>query len=178
MINLILFLLASAGLTTILIDSSIVDPLRTRLEKVLPTKLYSMFQCYQCMGFWTGVVCGSSLLFETPLIQYTSIALMLSGIAFVKIPETWLNIDLSEENQKRLDAFKKRSELIYRPFKKFHPIFAIVILIALFFLLPKTETMQLIACGAAGSVASVFLTSILTYLEARSIVSLNDLEDK
>ena len=58
MVNFILFVLATIGLTNIIIDGSIFAPLRNFLEKILPSKIYSIFQCFQCMGTWCGFICG------------------------------------------------------------------------------------------------------------------------
>jgi hypothetical protein len=62
MTNLLFFVMAAAGCTFIMVDSSLMAPVRGVLEKVLPSKVYEVFTCYQCMGFWTGIVCALTLL--------------------------------------------------------------------------------------------------------------------
>ena len=76
MFELLLFAIASVGLTAILVDGKILAPLRghlferTRLirEKrerlnLKPRFTFSEFlegilTCYQCCGFWSGLICG------------------------------------------------------------------------------------------------------------------------
>lgn len=63
---LILFCLASIGLTHILVDSTLFQPVRdwisTNAERNLPTwaaeKIKKLIGCYQCMGFWCGLFTG------------------------------------------------------------------------------------------------------------------------
>ena len=64
MSNLILFTLASIGLTNIMINSVIMAPLRCYLKTKLNAKVFEIFECYQCMGFWCGMVCGGLVLSE------------------------------------------------------------------------------------------------------------------
>jgi hypothetical protein len=56
--DFILFAFAVIGLTNILIEGSIFEPLRCVLRKYLPTKVYSVFECPMCMGVWCGWFCG------------------------------------------------------------------------------------------------------------------------
>jgi len=62
MSQLFLFVLASCGFTYIMTDSTIMAPLRDFLEAKLPAKVYEVFTCHQCMGFWTGVLCALAIL--------------------------------------------------------------------------------------------------------------------
>ena len=73
---MLLFAIASVGLTAILVDGKILAPLRNRLfehnrqlrEKrerlnLKPRFTFSEFfegilTCYQCCGFWSGLICG------------------------------------------------------------------------------------------------------------------------
>lgn len=68
MLNLILFVLATIGLTTIVLESSLFLPVRTFLEKILPAKVYEVFKCNQCMGTWCGFFCGWALISHSPII--------------------------------------------------------------------------------------------------------------
>lgn len=54
----ILFVLASVGLTLLVVDSSILEPFRNLMKWILPASAYKVFECYQCAGFWCGIVCG------------------------------------------------------------------------------------------------------------------------
>jgi len=58
MINFILFLFGSVGMTHIIIDGSIFDIPRKFLKKYLPEYLHNLFECYMCCGFWCGVIMG------------------------------------------------------------------------------------------------------------------------
>lgn len=71
MINLgliLLFVFAAAGLTHILVESMVVEPVKNLLIKItkkipyLGTTLEYMLECYQCMGFWSGLLCGYYLI--------------------------------------------------------------------------------------------------------------------
>jgi len=73
---MLLFAIASVGLTAILVDGKILAPWRDRLfehtrlirEKrerlnlapkfTFPEFLEGIFTCYQCCGFWSGLICG------------------------------------------------------------------------------------------------------------------------
>lgn len=77
MINFILFCLSTIGLASILVESVIFQPLRdwlkdnqndSKYKKYIKVKLSKIFSCFQCMGFWTGVVCGLILISFNPLI--------------------------------------------------------------------------------------------------------------
>ncbi|MDR1493515.1 MAG: DUF1360 domain-containing protein [Planctomycetaceae bacterium] len=88
-----IFCMAAVGLTAILVDGKIFQPLRERLEKnvrdyeerwnvnfkdLKPPRTWSGFffsiiTCYQCCGFWSGLFCGAFpatcnliLVFEMP----------------------------------------------------------------------------------------------------------------
>lgn len=69
MINLILFLVGSVGMTHIIIDGSIFDKPRRFLKNNLPEYLHNLFECYMCCGFWCGVIMGSLIITDKiPLI--------------------------------------------------------------------------------------------------------------
>jgi hypothetical protein len=56
--EVILFIVSSIGLTHILIDGSIFEPLRNFVIKYLPKYISSGFTCYMCLGFWMSMVCA------------------------------------------------------------------------------------------------------------------------
>jgi Na+/H+ antiporter NhaC len=62
MSQLLLFVMATCGFTYIMTDSNIMEPVRDWLEKQIPPKAFEVFTCHQCMGFWTGLICGWTLL--------------------------------------------------------------------------------------------------------------------
>lgn len=57
-------------MTMIIVDSSILAPFRELLRKTLPEKLYKLVECYQCTGFWSGIVCGLILIDINPFIVF------------------------------------------------------------------------------------------------------------
>lgn len=88
MLNFILFILATIGLSSILVESVVFDPFRQWLKgkeydgnnflinfifKIITflhikSKLSKIFSCFQCMGFWTGLFCGLILISFNPII--------------------------------------------------------------------------------------------------------------
>jgi hypothetical protein len=88
MADLLLFVLAAVGMTHIVVDGTIFDPVRTWAEKPIKwtipfkrffdwvkTKLSNIMGCHQCCGFWCGVVVA--LIFLT----YNPLMLLLYGCA-------------------------------------------------------------------------------------------------
>lgn len=67
---LILFLLATIGMTHIVVHGSIFEGVRNWLEKKLPSKIYEVFTCYQCSGTWCGFICGAMLVSLNPFVVF------------------------------------------------------------------------------------------------------------
>jgi hypothetical protein len=55
--EIILFIFGSVGLTHIVVDSSLMLPIRELFDKYLPEKVAKLIHCYQCSGFWCGLFC-------------------------------------------------------------------------------------------------------------------------
>jgi hypothetical protein len=64
----LLWLLGTIGLTAMLVDGKIFQPLRNK------TTLWGMLTCYQCCGFWSGLLCQF-------LTNYTFGIVLLLGFA-------------------------------------------------------------------------------------------------
>ena len=71
MVDLLLFCLAVAGLTDILVQSRIRQivldswwyrPIRGFFARILPDYVYEALECHQCTGTWVGFVMGYLLL--------------------------------------------------------------------------------------------------------------------
>lgn len=56
--SIFLFLFGVIGLTHIVVDSKLFEPVREWLKARLPDKLSSVLTCYQCTGFWSGMLTG------------------------------------------------------------------------------------------------------------------------
>jgi hypothetical protein len=50
----VLFLLAAVGLTAVIVESKLFKPLRDFAERW--PWLHSLLTCYQCSGFWAGII--------------------------------------------------------------------------------------------------------------------------
>jgi hypothetical protein len=61
MVNLLLFVMASIGMTNIIVDGVIFQPVRDFLRQKLPARIFKLFECYQCAGMWCGMICGAML---------------------------------------------------------------------------------------------------------------------
>lgn len=59
--NLALFVLGSVGMTHIIVEGEIFRPIRTFVEKYTVNFLSKLINCYQCTGFWCGLLVGSGL---------------------------------------------------------------------------------------------------------------------
>jgi hypothetical protein len=62
MVNLVLFILSTIGLTNILVYGKIFDVPRNFLRDHLPEKVFEVLECYQCTGFWAGLLTGFVML--------------------------------------------------------------------------------------------------------------------
>ena len=60
--NVLLFVLASIGLSHIVVDGKILLKFREIMHKILPECMYEVFTCYQCSGVWCGLFCGYFLI--------------------------------------------------------------------------------------------------------------------
>lgn len=56
--EIFLFALGVIGMTHIIVDASIFQWLRDLIDKYLSEKVAKGIHCYQCTGFWSGILCG------------------------------------------------------------------------------------------------------------------------
>jgi hypothetical protein len=70
--SVLLFCLATIGMTHIIVDGSILQGFRDFMQKALPEKLYEVFTCYQCLGFWCGLFVGYFILVRPCLLTDAS----------------------------------------------------------------------------------------------------------
>lgn len=56
--TLILWMIATAGLTSIVVDSKLGQPFRDAMSKRWPNSIGYLVTCYQCVGTYSGAACG------------------------------------------------------------------------------------------------------------------------
>lgn len=65
-----LFIVAVIGMAHIVVDGEIMEPVDEWARTWMPTRLHhGLFECYQCSGFWCGVVL-SPLVSLNPCIAF------------------------------------------------------------------------------------------------------------
>lgn len=109
--DILLFCFASIGMCHIIVDGSILQGFRDLMQKILPEKVYEVFKCYQCTGFYTGLFCGYFTIVK-PLDIYWLMAIILTfmcGCAssflspwaaiYLNVLETKMVIDCAEDKK-------------------------------------------------------------------------------
>ncbi|MEN6367635.1 MAG: hypothetical protein ABFC88_12545 [Thermoguttaceae bacterium] len=87
--NLILFTLAVIGMTHIIVDSEIMEPVHDWVSKRC-TFIGKIMDCYQCAGFWCG-------LFLSPLLDWNPLVWFVGGCAGSFLAQLgWLVLDTLE----------------------------------------------------------------------------------
>ena len=69
--NLMLFVLGVIGLTHIVVDGEISEPVYKWIAPRLPV-VARIMDCYQCAGFWCGLALGLTLLSYRPLVVFAA----------------------------------------------------------------------------------------------------------
>ena len=110
--EILLFMLGVVGMTHMIVDASIFSWLRNLIDNYLPKKIAAGIHCYQCTGFWCGLLCGWMVLYVGTWWLY-----------FIPLPESPL---------------------------------------------------QVFVAGCAGSVLANFMAIYMNYLEARTIITLDN----
>jgi hypothetical protein len=102
--EIFLYFLGVIGMTHIIVDATIFKPVRDWFDRRLPTQVASLIHCYQCSGFWCGMLCGY---FAFPNITWLQIFLagcagsFLSNIAaiYLNYLEAQTVISLNDEGK-------------------------------------------------------------------------------
>lgn len=69
--SLVLFALATVGLTNIIVDPALIaKPFRDFADKRLHPWLSKLFSCYQCSGTWVGFLCGYLIVSRDPWVVF------------------------------------------------------------------------------------------------------------
>jgi len=89
MTELLWFALATIGLTNIMVHGKILDVigLRPWLREHMRPDYFQVFECYECSGFWAGLICG--LFFLSP---YHWWLLPICGFAGSAIAQTYTDV--------------------------------------------------------------------------------------
>jgi hypothetical protein len=69
--NLLLFILGVIGMTHIIVDGEISEPVYKWIVPRLPV-VARIMDCYQCAGFWCGLALGLALLSYRPLVVFAA----------------------------------------------------------------------------------------------------------
>jgi hypothetical protein len=106
MFNFILIILAGIGITNLLVNSSILEPVRNMMIFILSfifkeEKVIELLGCMMCSGFWVGIIIGICL-FENPIYWASAISAMsfLYGkvIDYLEISTAVKSLDLTKES--------------------------------------------------------------------------------
>lgn len=89
-----LFAFGCIGITSIIVDGEIFKKLREYLKLIGPEFINKLLSCYQCSGFWVGIIIGSLLFLndffkeiESGCVVFT--AILLSGGASSALSYFW-----------------------------------------------------------------------------------------
>jgi hypothetical protein len=69
--SILLFILGVIGMTHIVVDGEISEPVYKRIAPRLPV-VARIMDCYQCAGFWCGIALGLALLSYRPLVVFAA----------------------------------------------------------------------------------------------------------
>lgn len=65
--RMVLFALATVGLTNIIVDpAAIMQPVRDLIDKRCHPWIRKLVSCYQCSGTWVGFLCGYLVVGQEP----------------------------------------------------------------------------------------------------------------
>jgi len=67
---ILLFIMATVGMTNVIIWGKIMDLLGIRpwLKRTLKSDWYELFECHECTGWWCGLIMGALLISWNPLV--------------------------------------------------------------------------------------------------------------
>ena len=75
-----LFAFGCIGITSIIVDGEIFRTVREYLKKISPNFIGKLLSCYQCSGFWVGIILGSLLFWNDFYTKTESIRVVLTII--------------------------------------------------------------------------------------------------
>lgn len=87
--RIVIFALATVGLTNIIVDpATIFQPVRNLIDKWCHPWVSKLFSCYQCSGTWIGFICGYLIISREP--EYVFMCGM-AGSYLATISATYMN---------------------------------------------------------------------------------------
>lgn len=69
LVEFLLFVTSVIGLTHIVVDGKVFQPIRDFFDRTFPKYISDAIHCYQCSGFWCGIICGS-IFFTTSVDEW------------------------------------------------------------------------------------------------------------
>jgi len=84
MLTFLKFLLATIGLTFIVTQSKLFDPIRKFFGKI-HKKIEYLLNCPMCFGFWAGIICYELETHKIDFLLYGFISSFLSYLAYLLI---------------------------------------------------------------------------------------------
>ena len=109
--GVILFAFGAVGMSHIIVDGKIFQGVRDLADRILPSFLCEVLKCYQCSGFWCGLVCGYLILAMNLPVWWEIVATtFVSGCAgsflsawaavYMNVLEAqWFNTEIQKEDQ-------------------------------------------------------------------------------
>jgi len=64
MVDFLVFLFGCIGITSIIVDGEIFKPIKDYIENKVPKFINTLLNCYQCSGFWVGIIFGVFLQYK------------------------------------------------------------------------------------------------------------------
>jgi hypothetical protein len=84
--NLLLFVFGTVGMTSIIVEGEIFRPVKEKIKPFMPAFFFKLLDCYQCSGFWCGILMGLLLFVDYNIIFYSgNIILSLWELRYVFI---------------------------------------------------------------------------------------------
>lgn len=89
MLTIILFVFGTIGLTNIIVHGKILDTigLRPWVKTNLKKEVFELFECYECTGWWSGLLMGCFLTYDPFLL----LACAFSGSVFAQFYTDMVN---------------------------------------------------------------------------------------
>ena len=96
--NIVVFILASWGLTHLVVSGKILEGFRNWFI-IRSSFMEKMLTCYQCTGFWSGLII--SFYFTNSPFHILLMGIISSGcVSFINSIYVWINTSISKMQEK------------------------------------------------------------------------------